>query len=160
MLSNYKSLIFYLLFPASASKWKVHEEMAKAIKRDRSIVHVHELSGLGLMEISRQRVCISHLPTSILLVWSWWEVSGIVRLVSKYIAPKDCEATILVLIVPQNIQFSPSYPQSEPLLILKVCVLLSLNMNFQLSPLVPIDSQLSHMNPLLLYYYIIVLTFD
>jgi Ribonuclease G/E len=36
----------------------VYEEMTKAVKQDRSIVHVHEISDLGLMQLSRQRVCI------------------------------------------------------------------------------------------------------
>ncbi|KAJ3698275.1 hypothetical protein LUZ61_001980 [Rhynchospora tenuis] len=40
----------------NSSKWKVFEEMTKAVKQDRSIVHVYELSDLGLMEISRKRV--------------------------------------------------------------------------------------------------------
>jgi len=40
-----------------ANKRLVYEEMKKAVEKDRSTVGVSELSKLGLMEITRKRVC-------------------------------------------------------------------------------------------------------
>lgn len=44
-------------FPAN--KRLIYEEMKKAVEKDRSTVGVSELSKLGLMEITRKRVCTS-----------------------------------------------------------------------------------------------------
>jgi len=41
------------------NKRLVYEEMKKAVEKDRSTVGVSELSKLGLMEITRKRVCAS-----------------------------------------------------------------------------------------------------
>lgn len=49
--------VFLLLFPLSANKRLVYEEIKKAVERDRSMVRVSELSKHGLMEITRKRVC-------------------------------------------------------------------------------------------------------
>jgi hypothetical protein len=94
----------------------VYEEMTKAVKQDRSIVHVHEISDLGLMQLSRQRVCILKSllkPTPIYL-----GLKALLLLLLYF------STTILILDLSWNIHFSPSYPQSKFLLILResVCV--------------------------------------
>lgn len=49
-------MCLFIFFPAN--RRLVYEEMKKAVERDRSTVRVSELSKLGLMEITRKRVCI------------------------------------------------------------------------------------------------------
>ncbi|KAJ4755127.1 Ribonuclease E/G-like protein [Rhynchospora pubera] len=49
-------VVDFIKMSNNSSKWKVFDEMTKAVKQDRSTVRVYELSDLGLMEISRKRV--------------------------------------------------------------------------------------------------------